>query len=410
MPFYGYGAGCLLLATLLLLLHPGSLAGHYFQPSLLAVTHLMALGWGTMMTFGASYQLMPVLTGKALWSNRLARVSFWLAGLGIPLLAWGFYSFNLSWPALVGGALTFLGISVWLFNMAGSMSEKPLEQTHAVFLFTAGLWLWITALVGLVLLVNFRYPLLADDSLHYLSLHAHLGIVGWFLLLITGVGTRLIPMFLISKYENRRLLWWIYGLINGGLLLFLPGFIGEMAFLIYGAIGLVAIAVALFIAFCYKAYKARLRRAVDVPVRLSLLSAGLMTLPLGLLVVHYFRKSPAPGDAPLFVAYGLLVFFGWITAILLGMTFKTLPFIVWNKVYGALAGKQQTPAPNALFSEKGVRWISYGYLSGLSVLLAGVFSKEKALLLTGALLLFLTAARYCAAVFRLLTHKPQKPL
>ncbi len=406
LPFYGYGAGCFLVATLLLLSHSGALPGHYFQPSLLAITHLMALGWGTMMTFGASYQLMPVLTGKLLWSNRLARVSFWLSGLGIPLLVWGFYRFNLGGPTLVGGALVFLGISAWLFNMAGSMSEKPLEQLHAVFVFSAGIWLWLTALVGLTLLLNFRYPVLAADSLHYLSVHAHLGILGWFLLLITGVGARLIPMFLISKYENRRLLWAIYGLVNGGLLLYLAGFLMEISGMVFPAMALVAAAITLFICFCHKAYKARLRRSVDIPVRLSLLSPALMTLPVLMLLASYFRKSP-PVEASFFVSYGLLIFFGWITAILLGMTFKTLPFIIWNKVYGALAGRQQTPAPNALIHEGVLRWMRYAYLSGLGVLLSGMILSLSALLYAGAALLFVSAMLYGYLVLRILTHKSQ---
>lgn len=406
LPFYGYGAGCFLVATLVLLMHAGKLTGHYFQPPLLAVTHLLALGWGTMMTFGASYQLMPVLTGKLLWSNRLAAVSFWLAGSGIPLLVWGFYSFQLDGLALIGGVLTFLGISCWLFNMSGSIGGDWKKQVHAVFLFTAGIWLWLTAFAGLVLLFNFRYPLLPADSLHYLSVHAHLGIVGWFLLLITGVGTRLIPMFLISKYENNRLLWALFGLVNGGLLVYLGGFLVGISGTVGVAILLVAAAIGLFILFCYRSYQKRLRRAVDLPVRLSLFSAGLMTLPVGLLLVSIFRKSGENGgEIRLFTTYGVLIFLGWITAILFGMTFKTLPFIVWNKVYGKLAGKQQTPAPNALFPEKVLRWMTYGYLAGLLALLSGLFSAINSLLWAGALLLFSAAVLYVYLVCRMLLHK-----
>ncbi len=411
LPFYGYGAGCFLLAALVLLLHSGNLPGHYFQPPLLAITHLLALGWGTMMTFGASYQLMPVLTGKLLWSDRLATLSFWLAGLGIPLLVWGFYSFQLGAPAQLGGVLTFGGISCWLFNMSGSVGGDWRKQVHAVFLFTAGIWLWLTAFAGLVLLFNFRYPILPADSLHYLSLHAHLGIVGWFLLLITGVGSRLIPMFLISKYENNRLLWALFGLVNGGLLVYLGGFMAGISGTIWIAILLVAAAISLFILFCYRSYQKRLRRAVDLPVRLSLFSAGLMTLPVGLLLIAVFWKSGATGgETRLFTVYGILIFLGWITALLFGMTFKTLPFIVWNKVYGKLAGKQQTPAPNALFEEKVLCWMTWGYLAGMLALLAGLFSAINGLLRLGSLLLFLSAALYCYLVSRMLTHKPPAAL
>jgi hypothetical protein len=78
------------------------------------------------------------------------------------------------------------------------------------------------------------------------------------------------------------------------------------------------------------------------------------------------------------IAYGFIIFFGWITAIILGMTFKTLPFIVWNKVYHQQAGKGKTPNPKDLFSAtdfsngwRGIYfrlYIIYGRRIGLQLL------------------------------------------
>lgn len=53
IPFYGYGAIALLVSTVLLLLSANNLLNHYFSPGNLAITHLMALGWGTMMILGS---------------------------------------------------------------------------------------------------------------------------------------------------------------------------------------------------------------------------------------------------------------------------------------------------------------------------------------------------------------------
>ncbi|MCX6190092.1 MAG: hypothetical protein NTW54_10940 [Bacteroidetes bacterium] len=41
--------------------------------------------------------------------------------------------------------------------------------------------------------------------------------------------------------------------------------------------------------------------------------------------------------------YGFVVFFGWLTVLIFGMTFKTLPFIIWDKVYQVQSGKGTTP-------------------------------------------------------------------
>ena len=84
LPFYVYGALSFLLACVLLLINTSVLNQHYFHPKTLAITHLMALGWGTMVILGASHQLLPVLIEGKLSSSVLARWSFIFAALGIP--------------------------------------------------------------------------------------------------------------------------------------------------------------------------------------------------------------------------------------------------------------------------------------------------------------------------------------
>lgn len=61
IPFYVYAAVSLLIATILLLFTTNAFTQHSFHPHTLAITHTMALGWGTMMILGASHQLVPVL-------------------------------------------------------------------------------------------------------------------------------------------------------------------------------------------------------------------------------------------------------------------------------------------------------------------------------------------------------------
>lgn len=120
-----------------------------------------------------------------------------------------------------GGRFIVLSVLAYLINLGVTITRSKKENVHAVFVFTAVAWLFLTAFFGLVLVYNFNSHLLPKDSQHYLTLHAHAGIAGWFLLLVIGVASRLVPMFLISKYTNPRLLWVIYDLINGALVLYL---------------------------------------------------------------------------------------------------------------------------------------------------------------------------------------------
>lgn len=408
LPFYLYAAVAFLVATILLSVSAGDFTKHYFHPHTLAITHIMALGWGTMIILGASHQLVPVLIEGSLYSNTLAYISFISAAVGIPLLAYGFYVFNMGWPAQCGGLLVISAIVAYLLNLSISMAKSKHENVHAFFIFTAALWLLTTAAVGLLLVCNFTDSLLPENSLDYLPLHAHLGIVGWFLLLVTGIGSRLIPMFLISKYNNTTQLWWIYGLINGGLLSFIFLFLyTNSRVLLTFPLMAVTVAILLFGHFCYMAYRQRIRKKVDEQMKVSLLSVSMMLLPVIFLVITgVLLLVSASESVSLVTAYGFIIFFGWITAIILGMTFKTLPFIVWNKVYHHSNGKAKTPNPKDLFSNVIFKWMSAAYISGFVFFTAGILLQDTVVLQSAAVLLSVTSLLYNWNVIKLLTYKP----
>ena len=96
----------------------------------------------------------------------------------------------------------------------------------------------------------------------------------------------------------------------------------------------------------------------------------------------------------LVICYGFVIFFGWLTAIILGMTFKTLPFIVWNKVYHLQSAKGRTPNPKDLFSDVIFRIMSISYLAGFVIFGSGILSEKSILLQAGATLLIVAAFFY----------------
>jgi hypothetical protein len=407
LPFYVYAAVSFLAAVVLLFFSATNFTQSYFHPHVLAITHIMTLGWGTMIILGASHQLVPVMIEGALYSNKLAWISFLFAAVGIPILVSGFYFFNLV-IAKWGGSFVVIAVIAYIINLAYSMAKSKHENVHAVFVFTASLWLLATTVFGLLLLYNFTYPVMQSNSFDYLALHAHIGIIGWFLLLITGVGSRLIPMFLISKYNSPTKLWTIYGFINAGLLSFVFFFlyVRNHLLLLIPAV-LVTAGIVLFGNFCYKAYKERLRKKVDEQMKISLFSVMLLALPMLLAFVLIFVLLILGNrNIALSTTYGFVIFFGWITAIILGMTFKTLPFIIWNKVYHRLAGKGKTPSPKDLFNDKIFHWMSLSYIAGLVVFAVGILMQLAFILKTGAALLLSTAILYNWNVLLLIKHKP----
>lgn len=408
IPFYAYAALSFLAATILLFFSDQSFTGHYFQPHILAITHLMALGWATMIIFGASHQLVPVLIESDLYSDKLAYLAFALAGVGIPLLVYGFFGFNLGWPAQLGGSLVLGAVLAFIANIAISISKSKRENVHAVFVFTSTVWLLLTVSLGLALLFNFTSSVLTRNSLYYISLHAHLGVVGWFLLLVLGVGSRLIPMFLISKYTNPRLLWVVFLLVNAALITFSLLFLFHPGTnLQYIPAILVAIALLLFAHYNRQAYKQRIRRKVDDQMKVSLLAVALLLVPSIVLLVLLSVLLLTTGErADLVLLYGFTIFFGWLTAIILGMTFKTLPFIVWNKVYRHRASLGKMPSPKDLFNHRVYKSMALLYLAGFVLFACGILLPSPVLLKVGSLALLGTACLYTWNVMLLVNHKP----
>jgi hypothetical protein len=409
VPFYAYAAISFLIATVLLFSSVTAFTNHYFHPKVLAVTHLMALGFATMIILGASHQLIPVLIEGKLYSNKLAYCSFVLAGIGIPLLVYGFYVFNMGAPAKWGGGLVVVSILCYTINLGKSISAGKSENVHVIFVFTAAVWLFITTLIGLSLVYNFTLNMLPHDSVHYLSYHAHIGIVGWLLMLVIGVSSRLIPMFLISKYTNPRLLWLLYFLINTSLIGFILLFIfGNNQTHFFVPVFALLAGILLFVYYCYACLKERIRKRVDEQMKISLLSVAMLLLPaLVLLVIVAFLAATTAQHITLIVTYGFVIFFGWLTAIILGMTFKTLPFVVWNKAYHQQSGIGKTPNPKSLFNETYFNWMGFAYLGGFGLFTTGILLSTTILLKTGAMLLVLTAVLYNLNVFQVIFHQPK---
>lgn len=405
LPFYAYASLAFLVAAVLLFFNTDLIVANYINPKALALTHTMALAWGTMIIFGASYQLLPVLIEGKLKSEKLAYLTFVFSGIGIPILIYGFYVFDFHYLMPLGAILVNLGILSYFINVLLSAFESKKQNVHAWFIITASLWLLSTTIFGMLLVFNLEYQFLMKDSWSYLSIHAHLGIVGWFLLLVIGVGSRLIPMFLISKYENKKALWRIFALINGGLLAFIVlQLIHLDGMYLFLPIFLILGGVANFVYFILQARKVRIRRRVDNQVKTSIFSVIQMLLPILVLVIIVLFL-PTKTNLNVTMLYGFTIFFGWITAIILGMTYKTLPFIVWNKVYDSKARRGKTLTPKDLFSEKMYDVGMIAYLIGFFIFILGVIIVNSFLLKLGAAGLVVSAALYFINTSKTILHK-----
>jgi len=93
-------------------------------------SHLNMLGWVSMMIYGVGYHILPRFMGRALYSNRIGEVQFYLANIAlIAMLV--FYTLNVYSPSstyltltVVSGVLEAVAVFLFFFNMLMTLLTK----------------------------------------------------------------------------------------------------------------------------------------------------------------------------------------------------------------------------------------------------------------------------------------------
>lgn len=401
LPFYATGAVMFFVLCVLMVFSPESFTRHYFTPHLLTIVHVAALGWGTMIIFGAAHQLLPVICEQDLYSEKMAAFVWYTLTFGMILLTTNFWNLTVGWVMIAGGSLIVISAALYLFNVLKTSRIFNNYSIQKLFLVSSAIWLLFTVIVGLLLAINLKFPFFKQSHLEILKLHSHTGIAGWFLQLITGVSSKLVPMFLLGKSKKDYLLNWAFIFQNLGLVLFLVDgyFIGvSVRVLIYAAI--VLIGVVFWLLYLYDNFKNRLRKRVELLMKHAFLSFLAVVISILLLPAVYFSNGYRWT-----MLYGTLLFMGWITSIILGKTFKTLPFIIWNDHYKNLSGKVKVPLPKDLYSEKLTIWQFRIFIVAFLVFALGIILQQVIIIRIGAILWVAVAVLYNVNVFKLILHK-----
>lgn len=412
LPHFAFGAIAFLVAAIILLVVASDFTQHYLSPHLLTLTHVLVLGWISMIIFGSLYQLIPVVMEVKLFSEKLATSTFVLFGLGLIILSVSFWSFAFThnlWME-IGGGLILLAVILFVINTILSAAKTERKTIENTFITTAVLWLLLAVTLGLLMVFNFAFNFISVSHLQLMKAHAHMGLLGWFLLLVIGVASKLMPMFLIAHKLPMKLLNYSYYLINGGLIMLSLAFIFYPEKWLLMLISLMILSgVGLFLRFNQIAFRDRLRKKLDVGMKLSAMGFIYLaiTLLLGLLslIKPTFLQSFQLNVETL---YGITIIFGFLSSMVLGQTYKTLPFIIWLKKYHSKVGKEKVPLPQELYSDKVANWHFYTYLIGLPMLIIGVLLSNILLIQLAAVLIIITALLYNYNVFKILFHKEKR--
>jgi len=312
-------------------LDPAGVAGFFYNPRMLAVVHLVTLGWISASILGSIYVVGPLALRLPLPARRLDYVAFVLFAVGLSGMVSHFWldrPAGMVWSASLV-ALAFIWVAQRVLRGLGPASV-PREVKLPVAL--AFLNILAAASLGLVLGVNKVAPFLPVSHLDVVLAHAHLAVLGWATMMVMGAGYRMLPMILPAAMPRGR---WVYA---SAILLELGTFGLVLGFLLGGRfLGLSAVVTAagLLAFFSRLVFMLRNPRPAPAERRKPDLSVGhalqalaylALTLVLGFVLAFAPASEWTLRAAMAYGAFGLL---GFLAQIVVGVEGRILPLVAW---------------------------------------------------------------------------------
>ena len=310
---------------------PRGLAGFFYHPRMLAVVHLVTLGWISGSILGAVYIIGPLafrMPLPARGADYAAFVAFALGVCGMASHFWMDSRPGMAWSAgLVVAGMSYVAVR-GLVNLRSA--RAPLEARLPMGL--AFLNVIAAAGLGLLLAVNKVSPFLPVAHLDAVYAHAHLAALGWGTMMVVGAGYRMLPMILPAAMPHG---FWAYAsavLLEAGVAGLVLGFLARGRGLVVAG----ALAVAGIVSFLSRVvWMLRHRRPAPTELRrpdwgvahaLLALVCLLAACGLGL---HLAAAEPSDTTLALAPAYGVFGLVGFLAQIVVGVEGRVLPLFAW---------------------------------------------------------------------------------
>ena len=206
LPGSHFAAGLVFLAlgaAGLVWVAPQLAGGAYLLPRVVAGTHLFTLGWITTSIMGALYQFLPVALGESIRWPGVARAALWLYVPALLAFVTGLALYRT--PLIIAGASGSAAVLLlFAANLAATLRRARQRDVTWWALAAACAYLVLTLVIGWALAANLRWGFMGGVRLVALATHLHVALVGWVLMVMVGVGHRLLPMFLLSHGADER--------------------------------------------------------------------------------------------------------------------------------------------------------------------------------------------------------------
>ncbi len=338
----------------------------------LAATHLMTLGYASLVMVGAISQMLPVLVGAPMPRPLLvSTIIHILLTLGTLILAGGLLLDNneaiqLAMFLLGSGFLFFIAVSIFCLARAKAHNST-----------VSGIWLAVGSLLvavalGLRLAAEHIWSFDIALSKSWTDVHLAWGLVGWMGILVIGVAYEVVPMFQMTPRYPQWMQRWLTKLILAGLVLWaclslVPIVNPATQTLLTSALSsALAASLTLFAGTTLYLQRRRRRRLKDVTLQFWHL-AMYSLLACALLWMAGQLWPPLANWQKFGYLLGTLFIAGFVVSVINGMLYKIVPFLVWLHLQSQNSARIKLPNMKEIILD---RWAHRQfYLHGLSLLL-----------------------------------------
>jgi hypothetical protein len=392
--YLGTAHAALALACLLAGVWPHAVAGFFYHAWLIALVHLVTLGWITFSILGAMYIVGPLALRMDMRVCRLDYIAYACAVIGLIGMVGHFWIeeyAGMAWSA----ATVAIGVSYMTGRIIVRVRRAAIQPAVKLHIVLACVNFWLAASMGLLIAIDKVAHVLPGFALANVFAHAHLAALGWATLMVIGVAYRLLPMTFPSKMPSGRSIYGSAMLLETGVLGLFTTLLLRSAWALLFGLAIVAGLVA-----CAMHIVWMVRQPVSKPVgtsrvRFELLhaaSAGISLVAAAVLGVILLIVPTSPRTLHAAAAYGVLGLVGFLAQMVVAMQARLLPMATWFWAYGRSRYLIPPPSPHTMRDRSRQALVFAGWTVGIPVLASGMALESARLVGLGAWALFVGVA------------------
>jgi len=365
-----------------------------WTPELLAVTHLLTLGYMSMVMLGAMLQMLPVLAAvpvpRVVIIGSLVHI---LIVVGCLLLAMGFL-WQKSSLLLTAAGLLAAGFILFISAVGVALYSAGRPNPTILGMKFALVGLLAVLVLGLLLITGFTGWLPLPHVQIWTDVHLGWGVAGWFSVLLIAVSYQVVPMFQVTPEYPLWMRRWLLLVLLATLMCWSLLKLTEVAPVILASVRLLLLLeLTAFALTTLWLFSRRKRKVHDSTVLFWRTGIGFFLLVVLMFLLDTFKPQPLV-DLPL----GVLVIQGVILTMINGMLYRIVPFLSWFHLqHTQLAeGRFDIKLPHMKFfiPDQAARRQYYLHLASVLCMVAASVSPEvmiypAAILIFGSNLLLL---------------------